>query len=313
MNRSVCSKKQFIIYIIAAFGIAYLTQGISCVFAQKGNVAAFTMLNTLTMLAPTCAVLIAQRSLRGLGWKPRFKGRVLYYIGAWFSPAIFMILGAVLFFLVFPHTFDISGTYLKRTLEATVGEGWEAQYDMLVSAGLTPVRYALIGLIQAITYVPLINGVFALGEEIGWRGYMYPYLKDRFGTAKGRIIGGIIWGIWHWPLIIFAGYEYGTDYLGAPVAGPVAFCLIATVFGIVLDFFYEKTECILVPAIAHGAINGAASIPMIVFDPEYSELSILGPVSVGVISIIPMLIFALVVLKYTNKSETIREASENEA
>ena len=142
---------------------------------------------------------------------------------------------------------------------------------------------------------------------------MYPYLKDRFGVAKGRIIGGIIWGIWHWPLIIFAGYEYGTDYLGAPVAGPVAFCLIATVFGILLDYFYEKTECILVPAIAHGAINGTATLPSLLFDPDHFELSIFGPVSVGVISIIPMLIFAAVVLKRPGMALSSEEASDNEA
>ena len=36
----------------------------------------------------------------------------------------------------------------------------------------------------------------ALGEEVGWRGALYPYLKKKFGDTKGRIVGGAIWGAW---------------------------------------------------------------------------------------------------------------------
>ena len=51
----------------------------------------------------------------------------------------------------------------------------------------------------AITLAPAINMFFALGEEAGWRGYMMPRLKERFGLLNGRMLGGVIWGVWHWP------------------------------------------------------------------------------------------------------------------
>lgn len=66
---------------------------------------------------------------------------------------------------------------------------------------------------------PAINMFPALGEEVGWRGYMMPRLKERFGLLNGRLLGGFVWGIWHWPLMLLVGYEYGTNYLGAPPAG----------------------------------------------------------------------------------------------
>ena len=46
-------------------------------------------------------------------------------------------------------------------------------------------------------------------------------------------------GVWHWPVIILAGYEYGTDYIGSPILGPLVFCLFTIAGGILLDFVYE--------------------------------------------------------------------------
>lgn len=37
------------------------------------------------------------------------------------------------------------------------------------------------------------NMFAALGEKVGWRGAMYPYLKEKLGVTMGRIVGGVIW------------------------------------------------------------------------------------------------------------------------
>lgn len=296
MKQNSCTKKQFVIYLVVTFLAGYIIQVLACIFAKKGVTVGYTILNCVVMYTPFLGMVIANKSLRGLGWKPEFKGKIKYYIVAWIGPCIFMVLGAVLFFLTFPDAFDKTGMYIKQTLQATVDDNWQEVYGQMVSAGIGPVGYVLISLIQVVTYAPLINACFALGEEVGWRGFMYPYLKERLGSSKGRIIGGVIWGIWHWPLIILVGYEYGTDYFGAPFAGPVAFCLITVVLGIVLDYVYDKTKCIFAPAIAHGAINAAAGVPLLLFNPECTKYTIFGPCNVGIISIIPMMIFAIIIL-----------------
>ena len=114
---------------------------------------------------------------------------------------------------------------------------------------------------SAVILAPAINMFPALGEEVGWRGYMMPRLKERFGLLNGRLLGGVVWGVWHWPLMLLVGYEYGTNYLGAPVLGIVVWCVVCFALNTLLDLLYEKTGCIWVPAIAHGAFNAIAALP----------------------------------------------------
>ena len=178
---------------------------------------------------------------------------------------------------------------MLRGLLEEVGalEQFEAQ-------GITIPMYLLITSVQAVTIAPFMNMFVALGEEVGWRGTLYPYLKEKFGVTKGRIVGGTIWGAWHWPIMIFAGYEYGKEYIGAPVLGPIVFCICTVAMGILFDYVYEKTEPIWLPSLMHGAAN-AFTIFAYLIKPEYSHMAILGPAYIGIISMIPMMIAAVII------------------
>jgi uncharacterized protein len=56
----------------------------------------------------------------------------------------------------------------------------------------------------------LFIGFFgAMGEEIGWRGYLLPALLEK-NVSHTYLIVGCVWGLWHLPLVIFGGY-YKTD------------------------------------------------------------------------------------------------------
>ena len=179
--------------------------------------------------------------------------------------------------------------------DAGILESMEAQ-------GITIPMYITISSIQAIPFAPFINMFVALGEEIGWRGFLYSYLKDKLGVTKGRILGGIIWGIWHWPVMILAGYEYGKDYSGAPFLGPIVFCISTIAFGFILDYVYDTTKTIWIPSLMHGAIN-AFTVFAYLIKPEHSNKAILGPSSVGIISVIPYIILAAIVCIKQTKSK----------
>ena len=114
----------------------------------------------------------------------------------------------------------------------------------------------------------------------------------------------MIWGAWHWPVMLLAGYEYGTDYFGAPILGLLVFCCVTVFMGIMHDYVYEKTGTIWMPALYHGAAN-IWTVYMYLIKPEYANYTILGPAVVGLISVIPMAVLAIFL--------STRKAKETEA
>ena len=290
MDEVKFDKSKLIKYIIWTFAIAWIMQGAVAVLVHYAdNDPSLKMvaegLIALVMFAPLLGTAIAKRSLRGVGWKPVLKGNIKNILTAWFAPAVLTAIGAVIFFIIFPEYFDLSGKFLANN-------GQEEVLNALEKGGLTYPMYILIQAVSCITYYPIINMFFAVGEEVGWRGFLYPQLKARFGKAKGWLLGGTIWGIWHWPLIGLIGYEYGKDYIGFPVVGMLLFCLFTMAVGIICDRLYEKSKCIWMPAVFHGAINAAATIPMAVSLVSSGNIMLLGPAPIGILAGLPFLFFA---------------------
>ncbi len=51
----------------------------------------------------------------------------------------------------------------------------------------------------------------ALGEEIGWRGFLVPELAKWMSFTRLSLVSGAIWAAWHSPLLLFADYNAGTN------------------------------------------------------------------------------------------------------
>ena len=284
-------------YLIWAFALAWPIQGLASYVALQGKMQLFQLIMVGCMFAPLLAVLLSGIGLKGMGWGLELKGKWGWILAAWLVPIGLSLLGALLYFLVFPGRADFSGEPYRAQLVAAAGEAGTAKaVSELEAKGISLQILGLISIAQAVTYAPLINTFAALGEEVGWRGAMLPRLKRRFGKTGGRLLGGVIWGVWHWPVMILAGYEYGLHYWGAPVLGPIVFCLFTTALGILLDLCYEKTGSIWAPSLGHGAINAAAGIPLLFLRPEYADQMILGPCSMGLVAGLPLLALALVAL-----------------
>ena len=270
-------------YLKWCFALAWIMQIYAGLQYLQGNGLSYTFMLAISMFAPMVAVGAAGGRLRGMGWKLHVERYFLSFLQAWFLPAILGVIGAALYFLIFPDRLDLSCGYIA----AALGDEMVAEF---ASMGISQQEYALMSLMEALTLAPFINMLFAVGEEAGWRGVMYPVLKDRFGVMKGRIIGGTIWGIWHWPIMILAGYEYGSTYFGAPVLGPLLFCLICIALGTFADELYERTDCIWIPALFHGAVNAFAGVPILYLNTAYADQLILGPLMIGLIAGLPLLI-----------------------
>ena len=78
MVKKQISKKQFIIYLLVAFGLAWILEIVGSIFANKGNQILFTVSLMIAMYMPFLGVLIARIPLKGMGWVPHLKGRIRY-------------------------------------------------------------------------------------------------------------------------------------------------------------------------------------------------------------------------------------------
>lgn len=77
-----------------------------------------------------------------------------------------------------------------------------SQRSLHIETGAAVLNAALI-----MTFGVLQSGVSAIGEEIGWRGFLVPVLAQRLGFTGVALVSGIVWALWHFPLIIFGTYS----------------------------------------------------------------------------------------------------------
>ena len=74
------------------------------------------------------------------------------------------------------------------------------------------------------------------------------------------------------------------------------FCVITSAWGILHDWLYERSGSIWVPALFHGAINAAATLPLSVCVINTGSARLLGPAPMGMLAGPPFLAAAAVLL-----------------
>lgn len=110
------------------------------------------------------------------------------------------------------------------------------------------------GFVSAIIAAFTINGLFALGEELGWRGLLYEELIH-VGFWRSSLVIGILWGLWHLP-IIANGYNYPQH----PTAGIFMMMLFTIGLTPLHLFVREKAGTVLAAAVMHGSVNALGGL-----------------------------------------------------
>ncbi len=103
--------------------------------------------------------------------------------------------------------------------------------------------------------IPLIfNGLIhgGMSEEFGWRGYMLPRFQAKWNALISSLVLGVIWGIWHLPLL----------YAGMQSAQSVAeLVLWQTLVAIFFTWVFNNTNgSILAVVIFHAMVNASGDI-----------------------------------------------------
>lgn len=109
--------------------------------------------------------------------------KLRYLLLGWLLPLVYLLIPYMVYWALYPENFAYRGVSLPVILR-----------DLL------PVM--VLG-----TFISLLS---AMGEEIGWRGFLVPALYQRLGLNKCLLISGLFWCAWHLPLLIGGGYMPGT-------------------------------------------------------------------------------------------------------
>lgn len=160
--------------------------------------------------------------------------------------------------------------FLKRLLHWHVGLRWYlvALFSIVIIAYLAIAVGTLFGLpapglslpdglpremLPAFLPIIFLVNIFMggpLAEDIGWRGYILPKMREQMTALHASLVIGVIWAIWHLPFFIFPAWR--------SVVGKIPFiwfALLTTSWSVLFAWVYVNTESILMPVLFHAAIN----------------------------------------------------------
>ena len=298
--------KYLIITMLLAWGLQIAGSLVKVNVGGTTGLLVFQACLAVCMFAPMIAALLAKADFKGMGWKPKLKGNFKWILFCFLVPMVLSVLGFVVFFAIWPELFSTDLSYLA-ILYKEAGMDTAVLEESLASSGMNSMTMILISMLQCITYAPVVNMFLAIGEEAGWRGFLYPELGKRFGRVRTWFIGGAIWAAFHFPAMLLAGYEYGSDYIGAPVLGLVTFTINCIALGVLHEIIYDKTKCIWIPALLHGSVNAAFTMYRVVLNAEHLEkinkLMVFGPGMNGLVAMIPFVILTVVIAAVVLKKE----------
>lgn len=254
--------------------------------------AAVAILEAFVMFIPSVGVILTR--LVTHDWSDcrlhlNLKGHVVPYLIGWFGPMALTIVGAVLYFLLFPSQFSLSAAAANPML------GTEA-----------PAALNTVATVVLVLLCPLLNAINCFGEEWGWRGFLYPKMKEGHSFLRTAVLVGLIWGIWHAPIIAI-GHNYqqvvGTASWPMIVAAIAAMCVLCVFLSIIFCYISQRAHSVWPAVVAHGSFNGVASIGMLYMaDPDHVN-AFIGPAPTGIIGALPLIIVAI----YMAVKETRRE------
>jgi membrane protease YdiL (CAAX protease family) len=107
---------------------------------------------------------------------------------------------------------------------------------------------------QAIVTGSTISLPFMFGEEFGWRGLLL-FETRSLGFLKANIFIGLVWGIWHLPIILM-----GHNYPNHPYVGIIMMCLFTLSIAPLFAYVRLKTKSILGSCMLHGMINATGGM-----------------------------------------------------
>jgi membrane protease YdiL (CAAX protease family) len=220
-------------FLILVFGLTWFFAGSLIISGETARANPVHVLGIMWSpgIAAILTCLFFQRNLRGLGWK---LGKPRYLL---LSYALPLFVGLVTYSAIW-----ISGvgkfeviTPFGHTTSGVVGldnPPLEVAFPIMLTVGL------------------LLRMVFALGEEIGWRGLLVPHLAEMMPLRRAALLSGVIWAAYHLPGLLLLDY-----YSGGRFKSVVFFFIMAIGASVIMAWLRMTSGSLWTGATFHAGHN----------------------------------------------------------
>ncbi|MGA2234665.1 MAG: type II CAAX endopeptidase family protein [Terriglobales bacterium] len=115
----------------------------------------------------------------------------------------------------------------------------------------SPVVSTVVYIVLTASFGLIGNLGTALGEEIGWRGFLVPELFKTMGFSSTALISGLVWACWHYPILIWGDYNSGTPTW----YGLTCFTVLVVAISFVFAWMRLKSGSLWAGALLHASHN----------------------------------------------------------
>jgi membrane protease YdiL (CAAX protease family) len=181
----------------------------------------------------TCKIL--RLDIAGLAWR---WGKPKYQLWAYLIPLLYAAISYLIIWLA-----GWGGFYNEQFVtEAAESLGWSTlPHEIFIVLFLMVT--GVIGLFASMST--------ALGEEIGWRGFLVPHLSNLTNYTYTSLISGAVWAVWHYPLLIWGSYNNGTPAW----YGLICFTVMVVSISFVFTWFRLKSTSLWTGVMLHASHN----------------------------------------------------------
>ncbi len=253
------STKKALMFVVLTFLASWLIAALFYAAGGRLNSPVALAVLLLYMFMPMTMAIIVQKVLYkeslkqplGISFRPN-----RWFVVAWLLPAVlaFATIGVSLLFPGVEYSPEMTGFFERIGSALTPEQLDEAKRQL----GALPVHVIWLGLVQGLIAGITINAVAAFGEELGWRGLLQKEL-GYLGFWKSSALIGLIWGVWHAPIII-----QGHNYPQHPVAGVVMMTVWTMLLSPIFSYVRLKAKSVIAAAIIHGSLNATAGLSLMV-------------------------------------------------
>ena len=195
LRKRKSSRRQIITYLLLVFAFSSVFYFLMLKAHSLGGGGGLYALGIMwcPALAGMATLKLNGRNLSELGWKWPASN---YAIQSWSIPLFYATVTYVIVWSVG------LGGFPNHEYTAQLVHRMGLPVSPLVATALYVVLGGSFGLARGLAS--------ALGEEIGWRGFLVPELSKNVGFTSTALISGVVWSCWHYPLLIWGDYNNGT-------------------------------------------------------------------------------------------------------